>query len=335
MKKPSSLSKTPVHAMNRRDLLLGTATSVGMLGAASISPAIAAAPKLGVKRPDIYRFSLGSFEITNILDGFVVRPGPHPIFGQNQPVEIVQAFAKSQHLPHEKLENGYTVTLVNTGKELVLFDTGNGPARRSETNGQLRARLGKAGYTPEQIDIVVITHGHPDHIGGLMEDGKPAFPNARYVFGEVEFDYWKAGENLPERRKKNRELFMRVAVPFAEKATFVKPGQSIVSGIDTINAFGHSPGMLAYNIESDGQRLLLWADVTNHYVMSLMKPEWHVLFDHDKDAAIATRKRILSEVASAKIPAIGYHMPFPAVGFVEQSGDSFRWVPVSYQLHKG
>ena len=107
----------------------------------------------------------------------------------------------------------------------------------------------------------------------------------------------------------------------------------MVPGIQAVDAFGHSTGMLAYRFESGNSRLLLWADLTNHYVMSLMKPDWHVLFDHDKDQAVATRKRILAQVADDQMPSIGYHMPFPAVGFVERSGDSFRWVPASYQFN--
>lgn len=319
--------------VNRRAVVAGAAAQsiFGLVGA--FQPAFAAAPMLGVKRPQVYRFKLGAFEITNILDGVVQRPGPHPIFGQNQSEEAVQKFARAHRLPSTRLENPYTVTLVNTGKELIVFDTGNGEARRGKGRGNLRTLLPLAGYTPEQIDVVVITHGHPDHIGGLMENGQPAFPNARYVFGAVEFDYWKAGKDIPERRVKNREQFLKVAVPLAEKATFLNPGQDVVTGIQAIDAFGHSPGMLAFHIESQGSRLLLFADVTNHYIMSLMRPEWHVLFDHDKEKAVATRKRILTQIAEERIPAIGYHMPFPAVGFVERSSDSFRWVPVSYQLN--
>lgn len=322
---------TPKKTLTRRDLIIGAAAGTTLIGTNTISPALAKAPMLGINRPVVYRFKLGAFEITNILDGVIARP-PHPIFGQNQTKETVEALARSQLLSPAKMEVPFVVSLVNTGNELVLFDTGGGAARRSPTNGQLRNRLSDAGYTPEQIDIVVITHGHPDHIGGLMEDGKPAFPNARYVFGETEFDAWKNNKGIPEKRAKNRDLFLKTVVPLADKATFIKPGQSVVSGIDAIDAFGHTPGMLAYNIESNGKRLMLWADVTNHFAFSLMKPEWHVVFDHDKDKAIAARKNILSEVASAKIPAIGYHMPFPSVGYVEQANDSFRWVPVSYQL---
>ncbi|MEO1206251.1 MAG: MBL fold metallo-hydrolase [Pseudomonadota bacterium] len=319
--------------ISRRTFVAGAATQSLLCLSAASQAAFAASPMLGVQRPNVYRFKLGNFEITNILDGYVVRKGPHPIFGQNQPEDVVQAFAKSHHLPPTQLENGYTVTLVNTGEALILFDTGNGEGRRNAHNGLLRDRLLDADYTPEQIDIVVSTHGHPDHIGGLIEGGQPAFPNARYVFGQTEFDYWRTGDNIPDRRKKNHDLYMRLAVPMAEKATFIAPGNDVVTGIRAVDAFGHSPGMLAFHIESEGRRLMLWADVTNHYVMSLMKPEWHVLFDHDKDKAIATRKRILAEVAAERIPAIGYHMPFPAIGFVEVQNDSFRWVPASYQFN--
>ena len=317
----------------RRDLfkLAGGAAAVAAFGGGLAGPARAAAPMLGVMRPSIYRFKLGAFEVTNFLDGYV-QGSPHPTFGNNQTAETVQAYAKSQGLPATKSENVYVNTLVNTGKELVLFDTGNGKARMA-TAGKLPDLLVAAGYKPDQIDVVVTTHGHPDHIGGLMEGDKPVYPNARYVFGEVEFDYWKKGENIAEARKANREQFMKVAVPFGEKATFLKGEGEVVSGIRSVPVFGHSPGMMAFHIESEGQRLLNWADVANHYIFSIQQPEWHVGFDHDKEAGAATRKRVFDMVSNDKTPVVGYHMPFPSVGFVEKSGTSYRWVPASYQFN--
>jgi glyoxylase-like metal-dependent hydrolase (beta-lactamase superfamily II) len=287
----------------------------------------------GVLRPSICRFRLGAFEITNILDGVSQRDGPHPLFGADQPAGVVQRHAEANRLPPTRFENSYTPTIVNTGHELVLFDTGNGEPRRGAGLGSLRPLLDDAGYGQGDIDVVVITHCHPDHIGGLLEDGEPAFPKARIVFGEVEFASWRRGDNIPESRKETRELFMQLALPFADEASFIAPDQEVVPGIRSVEAYGHSAGHMAYHLESEGQRLLLWADVTNHYVASLQRPEWHVRVDDDKEKAIATRRRILDMVATDRLWAIGYHMPFPAVGAVERTQDGYVWLPLSYQLN--
>ena len=166
-----------------------------------------------------------------------------------------------------------------------------------------------------------------------MVDGKPGFPNARYIFGEVEFDFWKKGENVREERKGNREQFMKVAVPFADKATFVKTEGEVVGGIRAIPTFGHSPGHMSYHVESEGKRLLIWGDIANHYIFSIQQPEWYGSFDDDKEMAVTTRKRVLDWVATDKLPVVGYHMPFPALGWVERAGTSYRWIPAGNQFH--
>jgi len=321
--------------LSRRGALVtaaGAALAAG-LSRAGTTPAEAAAEMMGVHRPSFYRFTLGEFEVTTFLDGSVQRDGPFPIFGGDQKEADVHALLEANFLPPAKFENPYVPVLVNTGKELVLFDTGNGPRRRGKGAGLLPELLKQAGYTPDQIDVVVITHGHPDHIGGLMEGDKPGFPNARYVYGAVEFDYWNKGDNIPDKRKGTRDLYMKIAVPFAEKAAMIKPGDDVVTGIRSIEAFGHSPGHLAFHLESKGQQLVVWADTCNHYVVSLQRPDWHVAFDNDKEQAAATRKKVFAMVNADKIPVIGHHMPFPGLGFLDKRGEAYSWVAAGYEFN--
>ena len=222
----------------------------------------------------------------------------------------------SNHIPADKARFYFTPTVVNTGSETVLFDAG------LSVQGTLPA-LAAAGYAPEDIDVIVITHMHGDHIGGLMNDGAPTYPNARYVTGQVEFDAWASRDN---------ERFEANVRPLADKMSFIGDGGSVTSGITGVAAFGHTPGHMAYMIDSGGKQVLVMADTANHYVWSLAYPDWEVKFDQDKAAAAATRRRILGMVAADKIPLIGYHMPFPGTGYVDTRGDGFHFVPTTYQL---
>lgn len=285
---------------------------------------------LGVLRPKIHRFQLGDFEVTTILDGAMVRELKPP-FCLDQDAATIAALADANFVPAETMEHTFTLTLVNTGSQLVLFDTGNGAARRDIGAGHLLALLPEAGYRPEDVDVVAFTHVHPDHIAGLREGDDLAFPNARYVIGQREFDEWKGGDRIPSQRQENRDLFLRLMVPLADNMTFLEPDQEVVPGIRAMATYGHSLGHMAYTVESNGKSCLIWGDVTNHYVFSLQRPDWPVAFDDDPAQATETRKRVLDMTATDKLLVVGFHMPFPAIGYVEQIGGIYRWVPASYQ----
>ena len=312
----------------RTALALGTAA----LATPAILPAFAAAPMLGPARPTFRRVQLGAFEVTTLLDGASPVPDPHTIFGTNQDPADVAALLEANNLPTGAAEFTFAPVLVNTGDSLILFDTGNGADARP-ARGNLLTRIEEAGYTADQVDTVVLTHMHPDHIGGMMEGDAPAFPNADYVTGSTEWDFWASEDRIGSPAEGVHQLFNAKVRPFAERTRFLTPGEAVVSGIEALDAFGHTPGHMAYHIESEGQRLVLIADTANHFVLSMERPDWEVRFDLDKEAAAATRRSLLGMIAADGVPFIGYHMPFPAMGYLQASGDGFAYEAASYQLN--
>jgi glyoxylase-like metal-dependent hydrolase (beta-lactamase superfamily II) len=326
--------------LTRRQLLAAAAaaTATRLLSKYIALPGHATAPRLGPTQPGYYRFALGDFEVTTISDAGAVIDGPWPIVGENRPPAEVAQLMRESLLPEKKFQPGFTPTLLNTGKELILFDTGNGSNGfvPRPSGGLLAAQLAPAGFTPDQIDVVVFSHGHIDHIGGMMEGGKPLFPNARYVIGKVEYDFWasKARLSTPADglEHKSGKLFQETVMPMTNRITFLKPNDEVVSGVRAVEAYGHTAGHLAFHIESKGRQLLIWGDCAHHEVASLARPEWHALFDMDKEQGAATRKRIYAMAAAERMAVIGYHTSFPSVGFVEKARVGYRWLPVTYQF---
>jgi glyoxylase-like metal-dependent hydrolase (beta-lactamase superfamily II) len=324
--------------IDRRRLLTAAAalTAAPLVAGPLAVPAGAAAPKLGAWQPRHWRYKLGGFEITVIADSEAFIDGPYPIIGANADEADVRTLMRDNLLPETRYQPGFSPTVINTGRELVLFDTGNGENGfvPRPNGGWLAAGLAPAGLKPEDIDIVVLSHGHPDHVGGVIEAGKPLFPNARYVIGQIEYDFWAPEGKHTGELEKLAAVFRANTKPVADKFTFLKPGDEVVPGIRAVEAYGHTPGHLNFHIESEGQAIYFWGDCAHHQVASLSRPDWHCVFDVDKEQGAATRKRVFDRLATDRIPVIGYHMPFPSVGYVERRGpDAYGWLPHTYQLN--
>lgn len=317
MKKTTTLLQTP---LSRRHLLGAAAALPVAAGLASAGIRSAHAGAHGDKTPNAtkHSFQWGDMHVSTLLAGTRTAENPQSIFGMNVSADEFSNVSDANFIPADKNQFFFTPTVVKTGGEVVLFDTGLNQAG-------IVAPLAQAGVSPEDVTIVVLTHMHGDHIGGLTgDDGMPTFPNARYVTGQAEYDAWAGMSN---------ENFDAKVKPLAEKMSFIGDGGSVASGITGMAAFGHTPGHMVYMLESAGKQMVVAADTANHYVWSLAYPEWEVKFDMDKAKAAATRKQVFGMLAADKIPFIGYHMPFPGLGYVAPRGEGgFQFVPVSYQL---
>ncbi|MGR3714182.1 MAG: MBL fold metallo-hydrolase [Shimia sp.] len=307
MSKPSNLT--------RRHMLAGAAALP--LAATTAAPAFAAAEMKGVAQTRFNRMKLGSFEVTTLLVGTRTVEGPQNIFGMNASAEDFAAASAAARIPTTAAQFFFTPTVVNTGSKLILFDTGLNP-------GGITAALEAAGYSADQVDTVVITHMHGDHVGGMSGEAGVTFANARHVTGATEMNSWL-------KTDKNKAFEGKIR-PNADRFDLIDDGAAVASGVTGMNAFGHTPGHMAYMLESDGQQMVLAADFANHYVWSLAHPDWEVKFDMDKTGAATTRRKMLDMMAADNLPFVGYHMPFPAVGYVATHGENYHYIPASYQF---
>ncbi len=284
-------------------------------------------------RPHIYQFKLGELTLTSILEGYAHRSDMHPFVATNATAAEVEDLAKEYRLPYPAMEHNFVGMMIQTKTRLIAVDPGFGENAPMPSAGFFARGMAEAGYRIEDVDLVAISHCHPDHIGNLMTAGKPTFPNAEVIVGQREYDYWNAGKNISEMRQATMGMFNKVVAPLGEHLKLIEPGTAIVPELTAIEAFGHSAGHFCFHLESESKRLMLLNDVVAHYVASFAHPDWHFSMDDDTAAAAISRRRILESVVADNIPVTGFHIPFPSIGYVESRGKGFEYRPATYQFN--
>jgi glyoxylase-like metal-dependent hydrolase (beta-lactamase superfamily II) len=293
----------------------------------------AEAPKVQTQVPGYYRMMLGQFEITALYDGALDLDTK--LLHNTTPMELNKLLAR-MFVGNPKMQTAVNAYLVNTGKNLVLVDTGAaklfGP-----TLGFILQNMRAAGYDPAQVDTVIITHMHPDHIGGLDDaDGKPLFPKARIMVAKEDNDFWlsqKEADAAPDRIKPFFKMARDIAAPYQKVGQWqaFTEGSVLVPGILAVKANGHTPGHTAFAVESDGQKLLIWGDLVHAHAVQFARPDVSIEFDINEKQAIATRKSIFKTMAISKSLVAGMHLPFPGIGHVRWDGkESYSWVPIEF-----
>ncbi len=308
--------------------------ALGIGAAAILAPASrAAVPLSGSQAPGFYRMKLGDYEVTVLNDGARSFPLPDT-FVTNVTKDQALAAAGDAFMPAGKVTVPFNPTLINTGSKLVLIDTGNGPAPDGSV-GHLFPNLAAAGVAPKDIDIVVLSHLHPDHTNGLKAaDGSVAFPNATIIAPATEWAFWMSDDNMGKAQDKLTQTYFantrKVFAGINDRIGRYEWGSEVAPGVTAIATPGHTPGHTSFAIASGNSRMLVQSDVTNIPELFLRNPDWHVAYDHDPDLAAATRHKFYDMAASEKMLVVGYHFAFPSAGHVEKTATGYRLVPVAW-----
>lgn len=298
------------------------------------TPAQAKAPMAATQVPGYYRIMVGQFEVTALHDGGIEL---NTSLLRTVTLPDLDRLLSRKFVGKTVMQGTVNAYLINTGDHLILIDTGAG-THFGPTLGGLLANLRAAGYEPDQVDMVLLTHMHVDHLGGLVnEDEEPTFPDATVWVAQAENDYWLSEQiaaSMPEERQRFFELARKNAEPYQaeEKWQTFNGGELVLApGVRAIKAEGHTPGHTAFVIESEGQKMVIWGDVVHVHAVQFARPEASIEFDVDKQRAVATRKALFQELAASGTLVAGAHLPFPGIGRIRPDGqDSYAYVPIEF-----
>lgn len=320
--------------LSRRHLLAGAAASVA--AAATLSPprvAFAKAPLFTAPLPGVVRRRIGSAEVTALLDGYM-EMSAELFSAPSAEADRLKELAFTGGQPNLSPVNAF---LLNLGDRLVLIDTGAANSF-GPTLGKLPQALTANGVGAEQIDAILVTHMHPDHIAGTIDaDGNAVFPNAELIVPEADFGYWHddaAMAAAPDAFKPFFAAARRAAGAYASRTTKIRGEAEVLPGVKPVPLPGHTPGHTGYVVTSGDEALFIWADIIHNATFQMTHPEWGPAFDVDPTQAARTRQRALDMAASDRLLVAGMHMPFPAIGHVEARSQGFGYVPAEwpYQL---
>jgi glyoxylase-like metal-dependent hydrolase (beta-lactamase superfamily II) len=315
--------------IDKREFLTGAAVigSAAVVGVPTSTKA--AAPMATTQAPGFYRYKVGDLQVTAINDGFF-RRAPLEGFVRNADSAALEKALQDAGMAPGGLTVPFTTLVVNDGKRLTLIDTGNGNSG-APTSGTWMSNFRAAGFTPEQVDTIIISHFHGDHINGLrLKEGNAVFANAEVMVPAAEWAFWMDDARMnaaPDGMKPAFANVRRVFAPIASNVKQYEAGKELVTGINAIAAAGHTPGHTTFAV---GGKLLVMSDTTNHPEFFVRNPGWHVMFDMDGAGAEATRRRLLDMAVADKMQVAFYHAPFPATGQIVKDGAGYRLLPAQW-----